>query len=84
MAQGSTGNNDELDALRARVAELEPYEAAVATLAADMDRDGAVLLSDIRRGDRFCLARRFRSVVRAKLEAQQHTHTGPTSCCEQH
>lgn len=62
--------NTELEILRARVAELEPYEAAVTSLAADMDRDGAVLLSDIKR-DRFALVKRFRAVVKAKLKAQE-------------
>lgn len=62
--------NEEIEQLRKRIAELEPYEAAVITLAADMDRDGAALLSDIKR-DRFALAKRFRAVLKAKLQAQQ-------------
>lgn len=65
--------NNELEQLRARVAELEQFEAAVTTLAADMDRDGAALLSDITR-DRFALLKRFRAVVKAKLKAQQEAN----------
>ena len=62
--------NNELEQLRKRIAELEPFEAAVTTLAADMDRDGSVLLSDIKH-DRFALTKRFRAVIKAKLKAQE-------------
>lgn len=53
--------------LRARIAELEPYEAAVATLATDSG-DGA-LLTDVQR-DRGALTRRLRAATAAKLAAQ--------------
>jgi hypothetical protein len=59
--------NDQIEKLQARIAELEPYEAAIAALVADSG-DGA-LIADLQ-CDRFALARRFRSVVRAKLNAQ--------------
>jgi hypothetical protein len=77
VAEMSTEQSEEFVDPQARITELERYEAAVLALVADMDRDGGALLSDIQRGDRFALVRRFRAVVRAKLAAQAAAGMSP-------
>lgn len=66
-AKLSTEERKALDVVFSAFQERELYEAAIATLVADSG-DGA-LIADLKR-DRFALARRFRSVTRAKLNAQ--------------
>lgn len=63
---------DEVVLDKSRVAELERHEAAVLALVADLEHDGSAMLSDIQRGDRFALVRRYRAIVRAKLDAQSN------------
>lgn len=68
--ENNTMDNQEVTISQKRLEELQRYEAAVQTLAADLDRDGAGMVSDIQRGDRFALVIRYRSLVRDKLREQ--------------